>query len=614
MLGHVSGVQREPRRRARLGLHRPGCARPARHVLPAVGDASARSPGSRATSTSSRSRPTGTARGTTGSRCGPSSRRAAARRRWTSPGTRTWVSTPTSAAARLSQFYLARVPTAAAGHTLVLNFFDIGDASSTGQLQIVPPPDSNVGANFTGCQWTGNSSTGALGYAANTPTAPWGPLTPIPNCLISGVNGGGGTIWNAQWSTVTIPIPNNYKCNDADPHGMLAQDQLPVRRGSQRHHVVERVSPRRPRPPGAVRNALPPVVPHDPGAWTASPPEPAMDRLQTVPNGVDLAGVSGAGNGRGPGLIPGAAGVGGERAPEADGSSVPVARGVTPTFLAYAVGPVALVLLLVLRHFELVANAPVWSYAAAIYRSADPEPTARAVEGRAAGIVAAPRAGRRARRRGDVGHLPERLGTGAGDGVRVLRVRRSSAVGRRRRGGPALGWSLAGCAVGQMLVFEGWMPSFLSRSQAQTIGFLGAFVFGIAIRMAGAIGEYKERAEAQLAEQTVQAALAATRRRRDDAAPRDYHRAVVENAAEGILTVESRRHDRVVQRRGGGDVRMDRGRDRRADRSAMLIPADLHERRRDVPARPARSAGRRRRAAQGRRGQRACGATEPSSR
>jgi len=118
-----------------------------------------------------------------------------------------------------SQFYLARVPTAAAGHTLVLNFYDIGDASSTGSLQVVPPPDSNVGANFANCQWTGNSSTGALGYAANTPSAPWGPLSPIPNCEIDGVNGGGGTIWNAQWSTVTVPIPNNYTCNDSDPQG-----------------------------------------------------------------------------------------------------------------------------------------------------------------------------------------------------------------------------------------------------------------------------------------------------------------------------------------------------------------------------------------------------------
>ena len=29
----------------------------------------------------------------------------------------------------------------------------------------------------------------------------------------------GGANWNAQWSTVQIPIPANYSCNDADPQG-----------------------------------------------------------------------------------------------------------------------------------------------------------------------------------------------------------------------------------------------------------------------------------------------------------------------------------------------------------------------------------------------------------
>ena len=91
------------------------------------------------------------------------------------------------------------------------------------------------------------------------------------------------------------------------------------------------------------------------------------------------------------------------------------------------------------------------------------------------------------------------------------------------------------------------MPSFLSNSQAQTIGFLGAFVFGIAIRMAGAIGEHKEHADALLAEQMVQVSMARddaqrsrdeAQRSRDDARRSEaHHRAVVENAAEGILTV-----------------------------------------------------------------------------
>ena len=36
----------------------------------------------------------------------------------------------------------------------------------------------------------------------------------------------------------------------------------------------------------------------------------------------------------------------------------------------YAVGPVALVMLMVMRHFKLVANIPLWAYASAILGSA----------------------------------------------------------------------------------------------------------------------------------------------------------------------------------------------------------------------------------------------------
>ena len=120
---------------------------------------------------------------------------------------------------QLTKFYLVRVPSAAKSHTLVLNFYDIGDANSQGTLQVIPPPDSNVGTNFSGCQWTGDATNGsAIGYSANTVKAPWGPLNPITNCKITGVNNIASS-WNAQWSTVTVPIPDNYTCDDADPNG-----------------------------------------------------------------------------------------------------------------------------------------------------------------------------------------------------------------------------------------------------------------------------------------------------------------------------------------------------------------------------------------------------------
>jgi diguanylate cyclase len=200
--------------------------------------------------------------------------------------------------------------------------------------------------------------------------------------------------------------------------------------------------------------------------------------------------------------------------------------------LAYVVGPVALVLLVVLRQLRLVAGVPIWAYAGAILGTAalgllieswaDAGPGTLRLHARVALHVAA------------VTSVIYMSGWGPALGMAYAF---SALADLQRSGAPAwratLGWSLAGCTVGQVLVFVHWCPSYFTGSQAQTIGGLGAFVLAIAIRMAGAIGEYKERAEAELAEQTKQAALA-----RDDAQRSEAHyRAVVENAAEGILTV-----------------------------------------------------------------------------
>ena len=211
-----------------------------------------------------------------------------------------------------------------------------------------------------------------------------------------------------------------------------------------------------------------------------------------------------------------------------------ITAGLSPTFLAYVVGPIALVLLVVLRHFGLVAKMPVWAYAAAILgaqasgwlveRWPDAPPGSLRLHVRVVVHVTA------------VTSVIYMSGWGPALGMAyafsaLADLQQSGAAAWRA----ALGWSLAGCALGQALVLVGWMPSFLSASQAQTIGFLGAFVFAIAIRMAGAIGEHKERADAQLADQTNQAARARDEAQRSEA----HHRAVVENAAEGILTVGS---------------------------------------------------------------------------
>jgi diguanylate cyclase (GGDEF)-like protein/PAS domain S-box-containing protein len=193
----------------------------------------------------------------------------------------------------------------------------------------------------------------------------------------------------------------------------------------------------------------------------------------------------------------------------------------------YSVQTLALIVVLVARHFGIVANEPVWAYGGA--------------------IVGASLVSRRLDRWSDVSPGSCRLHvrvlvhaatvalviylTGWGPALGVCFVY-AALVDLQQSGATTwravLGWSLAACAAGQLLVFQGWMPSFLSRPAAQALGFLGAFAFGIAIRMAGAIGEGKEKAEEQLA------------RARDDAQRSEaHHRAVVENASEGIYTVDA---------------------------------------------------------------------------
>ncbi len=205
---------------------------------------------------------------------------------------------------------------------------------------------------------------------------------------------------------------------------------------------------------------------------------------------------------------------------------------LSPRLFAYALGPIALAVLLPLRRFGLVADEPVWVYALAIIV---PQIVSLVFE-------------RSARTASGAVFLHAHI---------LLHVASVTAVIYVCGWGPALGmayafsafaelqqsgarvwrsvlaWSLLGCAVGQALVLQGWMPSFLTTAGAQTIGFLGAIVFGIAIRMAGTIGENKELADAQLAEQTLDASRARDEAQRSAA----HYRAVVENAAEGILTI-----------------------------------------------------------------------------
>ena len=115
-----------------------------------------------------------------------------------------------------TQFYLTRVLPGESGKTLVLNFYDTGDASQAGTLAVLPPPDSNVGSAFAGCQYTAPPG--------NATGPPWGPFTNTASgCKINNVS---SATFNGQWVTWQIPIPNNYDCNDASPLGCWVRLQF----------------------------------------------------------------------------------------------------------------------------------------------------------------------------------------------------------------------------------------------------------------------------------------------------------------------------------------------------------------------------------------------------
>jgi hypothetical protein len=109
-----------------------------------------------------------------------------------------------------TRFYLTRVLPGEAGHTLILNFFDTGDASQAGSIQVLPPPDSNVsGGTFADCGYTAPPG--------NNVGPPWGPyIATSVGCQVNGVISG---TYNGQWVTFEVPIPADYTCNATDPLG-----------------------------------------------------------------------------------------------------------------------------------------------------------------------------------------------------------------------------------------------------------------------------------------------------------------------------------------------------------------------------------------------------------
>jgi diguanylate cyclase (GGDEF)-like protein/PAS domain S-box-containing protein len=167
---------------------------------------------------------------------------------------------------------------------------------------------------------------------------------------------------------------------------------------------------------------------------------------------------------------------------------------LNPYIISYAMGPCALVIILVLRHFGVVAHESVWLWlgvfaaipatSMAIDMLYSRRPTTLRLHARIAVHAAA------------VTTVIYLSGwgpvlTGAFAFVALENVSHDGSRTWRR----TAMWSLLGIAVGQLSIWQGWAPSFLSVGKSEALGLMGAFVLVFVIRMAGATIQQKEEAE-----------------------------------------------------------------------------------------------------------------------
>lgn len=99
-----------------------------------------------------------------------------------------------------TKFYLTRILPDTAGRWLSLRFYDTGDASTAGELRILPPPE--FAAGFTGCTYSGPYSGGQ---------------SQLNQCKVVGLHSSNG--FNGKWMQVNVPIPTNYTCNAGSDTG-----------------------------------------------------------------------------------------------------------------------------------------------------------------------------------------------------------------------------------------------------------------------------------------------------------------------------------------------------------------------------------------------------------
>ena len=168
-----------------------------------------------------------------------------------------------------------------------------------------------------------------------------------------------------------------------------------------------------------------------------------------------------------------------------------------PTYLAYLMGPVALVAVLLLMHFGAIVREPVWVWvgvfvavpltslgAQALHQAYPSRATTHTRIATHAAIVTA------------VIYL-----TGWGPvlwgAFAFIALENISNAGSRTWGIAAF-WSLIGIGAGQILIATGVMPSELTGAEGNALAIMGAFVLVFVIWMAGVTMRKKESAERQM--------------------------------------------------------------------------------------------------------------------
>ena len=182
----------------------------------------------------------------------------------------------------------------------------------------------------------------------------------------------------------------------------------------------------------------------------------------------------------------------------APGDPGPARRGhlprLSPSALAYLMGPIAFVVILFLMKFHVVARESKWLWLAVFIVS----PLVTLVCNRLYLLAPTPR------------RLHLRIAASAATVTMVIYltgwgpvlvlafaflVLENIAVGGSRVCGTTASWSLVGIVAGQVAIWQHWAPSFLSTSRANALALMGAVLLLFVIRMAGVVMEQKEKAE-----------------------------------------------------------------------------------------------------------------------